>query len=135
MREKAGKFVDNESLAAWAYSLEDSGAIAPGEAAKLIAEFFDHNEKTITHEDGTKSLSYSDMVKNANGWERETKGGGNLFGIDANARVVSPNGQSMSLEELRNKLITEGMDKSEATKYIKNLQQKLKISSNWFFGL
>ena len=63
------------------------------------------------------------------------KGGGNWVGIDANARVVTPGGEIIRLDKLRDKLTDEGMSKAKATDYIKQLQQALGISSNWFFGL
>lgn len=138
MREKAATFTDNESLASWAYGLADSGAISEEEADHIIAENMDQNEKYIETEDEsgnkTKKLSFSDMVKSTKGWSVESKGGANLFGIDKNAKVVAPNGEIIRLDQLRERLVSEGMKKSEATKFIKDLQQNLGISSNWLFG-
>ena len=131
---QAAKFESNEDLAAWAYSLEDSGVIAEGQAAQLISQYYDHNEKTTTGDDGTSRSSYRDMVGSTKGWSVESNGGGNLVGIDANAKVKSPNGEIIRLDQLREKLIAEGMSKNEATNAIKKLQQNLGISSNWLFG-
>lgn len=139
MRKKAAEFEDNESLASWAEGLARSGAISWDECDHLIAEFSDQNEKTVEVDDGkggtTNKLSYSAMVKSSKGWTMVTKGGTNFVGIDANAKVKSPNGETMYLRELKSKLVGEGMDEKDATKYIKQLQQALGISSNWFFGL
>jgi hypothetical protein len=139
MRKKASEFEDNESLAAWAEGLANNGAISLDECDALIAEFTDPYEKTVEVDDGnggkTNKISYKDMVKSSKGWTVVTKGGTNFVGIDANAKVKSPNGETMYLRELKSKLVSEGMDEKDATKYIKQLQQALGISSNWFFGL
>ena len=137
MRKKAAEFTDNESLASWAEGLVQSG-VSQEEADLLVAEFLDQNEKYVEteQEDGTKSktLSFKDMVLSDKGWTVASKGGANLFGIDNNAKVIAPNGETMRLDQLRDKLIAEGMEKDQATKAIKGLQQKLGISSNWLFG-
>ena len=138
MRQKAETFTDNLSLEAWAESLEASGAIEHEEALQLVADYMDSNEKYIEQGEGenkTKSISYKDMIGSTKGWSVVSKGGGNLIGIDANAKVQSPNGETIRLDQLKEKLIDEGMSSSAATNAIKKLQQNLGISSNWFFGL
>ncbi len=135
MRAKAKEFTSNDALANWAYGLADSGVISETDADRLIAEYMDTNEKYVTQDDGSESLSYSEMAKSTNGWEVESGGGGNLFGIDANAKVKTPTGEILTLKNLKAKLVAEGMNASDATKLIKKLQQNLGISSNWLFGL
>ena len=136
--KKAGTFKSNDDLADWAYGLADTLVISPEVADQLIAANMDANEKynEVTDEKGntTRTVSYSQMIESFDGWEMETDGGGNLFGIDRDAVVKAPNGKSMTLIELKKTLIAEGMDESVAQKKIKALQQKLGISSNWLFG-
>lgn len=140
MREKAATFTDNESLASWAYGLAYSGAISEELADQLIAEYLDPNEKRIgtgeLDEEGKEKtkISYKDMVTSDKGWTVDYNGGGNWWGIDKNARVVSPNGETMRLDQLLDTLVAEGMEERDAKNAIKALQQKLGISSNWMFG-
>ena len=138
VRQKVATFESNTSLANYLDGLEASGVISPEQADKLYAEYADVNEKYVEVDDGngnkTTKASYSDMVKSEQGWQMVTKGGGNLVGIDANAKVKTPNGETMYLKDLRKKLVAEGMKEKDATNYIKSLQQALGISSNWLFG-
>ena len=134
MRTKAETFTDNLSLEAWAESLEASGAIDHEEALQLVADYMDPNEKYNTDEDGNKTISYKDMVGSTKGWEVVSNGGGNLIGIDNNAKVKTPDGKTIRLDQLKEKLIDEGMSSSAATNAIKKLQQNLGISSNFLFG-
>ena len=135
IRTKAATFDNNEDLAAWAYRLADSGSISEEEADQLIADYMDDNEKYIRNANGTvKSANYREMVKSDKGWSVVDGGGGNLLGIDANARVKTPTGETLRLDQLKEKLIDGGMKPNEATKAIKDLQQKLGISQNWLFG-
>lgn len=135
IKQKAATFEDNESLAAWAYRLADTGVISEDQADQLIAEHLDGNEKTteVVNKDGTTSnvISYKNMVKSTKGWTVLDDGGANWLGIDRDAKVKSPNGEQLTLLQLRNKLTSEGMTTSEANKAIKVLQQNLGISSNW----
>ena len=139
MQKKASEFKSNDDLADWAYGLADAGTITEDEADGLIAMYADPNEKYVEkeNENGSKSkvISFSEMVKSDKGWEVENNGGWNLFGIDNNAIVTAPNGQKIRLDQLKDKLISEGMDKKEAKNAIKKLQQVLGISSNWLGGL
>ena len=130
--KKAAEFEDNESLAEWAYSLEDSGVIEEGQAAQLISTYFDHNEKTVevTDDKGNKSTktSYSDMVKSTSGWSVVDNGGVNwLWGVDNNAIVKAPNGKQIRLDNLVDYLVDEGMSKSDAKSYVKKLQKNLGV--------
>lgn len=128
VHSKAATFESNEDLAAWAYSLEDSGVIAEGQAAQLISKYFDHNEKTTTGDDGTSRSSYSDMIKSTSGWSVVNNGGVNWFwGVDNNAIVKAPNGQTIRLDNLVDYLVNEGMSKSDAKSYVKQLQKNLGI--------
>lgn len=129
--ERAATFEDNESLAEWAYSLEDSGVIAKGQATKLISQFLDPNEKFAETEDEsgnvTSKYSFSDMVKSTSGWSVVNNGGANLFGVDNNAIVKAPNGEQIRLDNLVDYLVDEGMKRSEAKSYVKQLQKNLGI--------
>lgn len=136
--KKAGSFESNDDLSEWAFGLAEAGVIERDQAGELVAKYMDPNEKTIKVDDGngkSKSvLSYSEMAKSTKGWTVVTKGGANFSGIDQNAKVKTPNGETITLKNLRKKLVAEGMKESDATNLIKKLQQNLGISSNWFFG-
>lgn len=142
IRDKCASFTNNNALGNYLDGLERAEVITPEDANSLYAEYVDDNEKYILNQDGTYSdtHSYSDMIKSTSGWKVDTNavkggtGGGNLVGIDKDAVVIAPNGEPMRLDVLREKLIAENMDKSEANKYIKNLQNVLGISSNGLFG-
>ena len=132
IHQKASQFEDNESLAEWAYGLEDSGAIAKGQAAQLISQYLDHNEKTVEVDDGnggkTTKASYTNMVQSTKGWSVVNNGGVNwLWGVDNNAIVKAPNGQTVRLDNLVDYLVDEGMSKSDAKSYVKKLQKNLGI--------
>ena len=133
--KKAESFESNDALADWAYGLADAGTITEEQADQLIATYIDSNEKYVDNDDGSKSLSYQDMAKSSKGWTVVDDGGANLWGVDNDAKVKTPNGETITLKNLKKKLVSEGMKDSEATKLIKKLQQNLGISSNWFFGL
>jgi LysM repeat protein len=138
IRIKASTFTNNDDLADWAYGMASAGAITEEQADQLITDNMDRNEKYTeqTDEQGNKTrvASYSQMMENFDAWERVTNGGVNLLGIDKDAVVRSPDGKTMTLLELKQKLIDEDMDATEAQNKIKALQQKLGISSNWLFG-
>ena len=133
---KAETFESNAALANWIDGLEASGTITEAQADQLYAMYADDNEKFVKDQDGnnTKAYSYKDMVGSTKGWSVVDNGGVNLLGIDKNAKVKTPNGETMTLAQLRSKLEGEGMTTSEANKVIKALQQNLGISSNWLFG-
>ncbi|MBO5700934.1 MAG: hypothetical protein J6S71_00685 [Clostridia bacterium] len=130
IKNKAASITNNNELFSYIAGLVDSGEIGVDEGDKLYSNYVDYNEKD----------TYSEMVKSTKGWEVDTDaikggtGGGNLFGIDRNAVVIAPNGESMTLNELRNKLVAENMKKSEATNLIQELQQKLGIANGTLFG-
>lgn len=133
--EKKLESIDNNiELEAYIEGLEASGQVSHEEALSLMNEYMDHNEKYIEEKDGTKSISYKSMVNSAKGWKVLDDGGGNLLGIDRDAKVKAPNGEEMTLANLRKRLKDEGMSTSEANKVIKRLQQDLGISINWLFG-
>ena len=134
VRQKAASFESNTALGNYLDGLEASGVITPEQSDALYAEFVDDNEKYVKKDDGSTAISYKDMIGSTKGWSAVSKGGGNLLGIDANAIVKAPNGETIRLDQLRDKLKAEGMSQSEATNYIKKLQQNLGISSNWMFG-
>jgi peptidoglycan hydrolase-like protein with peptidoglycan-binding domain/uncharacterized membrane protein YgcG len=139
IRNKASQFESNDALANWAYGLAAADTITYEQADQLISEFMDPNEKYTEEKDQDGNvtehkISYRDMIGSTSGWSVDYNGGGNLVGIDKNARVKAPNGEIIRLDQLKQMLIDEGMESSEAQKAVKNLQQKLGISSNWLFG-
>ena len=134
IHKQAEKFTNNEQLAEWAYNLEDSGVLEPGQAKQLISTYFDQNEGSyVKNEESGKeeytAKSYKDMVNSTNGWSVVSDGGVNFLGIgvDADAIVQAPNGEKISLSNLRKKLQAEGMGYWEATKVIRALQKNLDI--------
>jgi hypothetical protein len=134
IRDKAASFESNTDLADYLDGLEASNVITPEQSDALFAEYVDSNEIYVDKEDGSKEISYKGMLGSTNGWEVLDDGGVNLWGIDKNAKVKAPNGEVMTLGNLRDKLKQEGMTHTEATNAIKNLQQNTDISSNWMFG-
>ena len=123
---KAQTFDNNASLASWLDGLVDTNALTQSEADQLYAMYADVNEKYTTNKDGSSSISYKDMVGSANGWSMVDDGGINWFGgIDNNAVVMSPNGVKIRLDDLVDKLVSEGMEKSKAKTAVKKLQKSL----------
>jgi hypothetical protein len=131
---KADSFESNTALADYLDGLEGSGVISPEQAVALYAQYADGNEKYVQNDDGTSSASFKDMVTSTNGWSVVDDGGANLVGIDRDAKVKAPNGETITLANLKKKLEAEGMSSGDARKAIKALQQNLGISSNWLFG-
>lgn len=128
IKQKAATFESNDALANWAYGLADSGAITEEQADQLISTYMDQNEKYADNDDGSKSISYSEMVKSTNGWSVVDNGGVNwLWGVDNNARVKAPNGEIVRLDNLVDYLVNEGMQKSDAKSYVKKLQKNLGV--------
>lgn len=128
IESKAETFESNDALASWAYGLADAGTITEDEADVLITTYMDQNEKYVDREDGSKTISYSDMVKSTNGWSIVDKGGVNWFwGVDNNAIIKAPNGEQIRLDNLVDYLVDEGMQKSDAKSYVKKLQKNLGI--------
>ena len=129
IRTKLDAFESNTDIETYLEKLEAADVIDHETALKLMGEYMDQNEVYKIDDDGNKKISYSDMVTNANGWSvtEDGYGGWNLLGIDRNAKVKAPNGEKISLNDLRKKLVDEGMDRDKATDLIKKLQKKLDI--------
>lgn len=128
IEDKAASFESNDALADWAYGLADAGTITEDEAYALISTHMDHNEKYVDKEDGTKAISYSDMVKSTSGWSVVDNGGVNwMWGVDNNAIIKAPNGEQIRLDNLVDYLVNEGMSKSDAKSYVKKLQKNLGV--------
>lgn len=128
IESKATTFESNDALADWAYGLADAGTITEDEADKLIASNLDQNEKYVDSKDGKKAISFSEMAKSTKGWSVVDNGGINwLWGVDNNAIVKAPNGEQVRLDNLVDKLVSEGMSKSDAKSYVKKLQKNLNI--------
>ena len=134
IKKKAASFTSNTALASYLDGLVANGVISEADSDSLYSQYVDENEKYTTNEDGSSSISYRDMIKSTNGWSVESDGGWNLWGIDNDAIVIAPDGEKIRLDQLKSKLIKEGMSDYEATNAIKSLQQNLNISSNWMFG-
>jgi peptidoglycan hydrolase-like protein with peptidoglycan-binding domain len=133
--KKASAFTSNDKLASYLDGQVASGAITESQADYLYAQYVDENEMTTDSEGNKVSASYSDMVKSTNGWTVVDDGGANLWGIDQDAIVTAPNGEQLTLKQLKSKLVDdEDMSSSDAASYIKKLQQNLGISTNWLFG-
>lgn len=130
IRSKAASFESNTALANYLDGLVASGAITEAESDALYAENVDDNEKY----DDKGTISYKGMVGNTAGWSVVDDGGWNLWGVDNDARVKAPNGETIRLDQLKSKLKSEGMTDSQAENAVKKLQQNLGISSNWMFG-
>lgn len=135
IRNKLDSMTSNTEVEAYLENLEATGAISHDTALQLMAEYMDNDEVYKENDDGSKSISYSGMIGSTKGWSVIDKGGANFVGIDENAKVQTPNGETITLNNLKKKLMAEGMSSSEARNAIKKLQQNLGISSNWFFGL
>ena len=130
VRDKVASFESNTSLANYLDGLEASGVISPAQSDALYAEYMDDNEKYIKNTDGSiKAPHYADMLQSTKGWSVVDDGGVNWFGlgIDADAIVKAPNGETIRLDNLRSKLKSEGMSTSQANQLIKSLMKNLGI--------
>ena len=107
---KAAGFTDNTDLANYLDGLTDSGVITEDQADALYAE----------HKQVDKA------ALNERSWTLVDDGGVNWFwGIDENAVVKDQYGNTYRLDKLVDALVAEGMKKSDAKDYVKNLQKKL----------
>ena len=128
IRTKLDGLSSNSAVESYLESLESSGAIDHETALQLMSEYMDDNEVYTENEDGSKSASYSSMIKSTKGWKVISTGGVNWFwGIDENAIVEAPDGERIRLDNLVDKLVSEGMSKSDAKSYVKALQKNLDI--------
>ena len=128
IRVKLDEIKSNAAADAYLENLEASGLIDHETALKLMGEHTDVNEVYKDNDDGSLSISYSQMVTSTNGWKVVDDGGTNwLWGVDNNAIVEAPNGEKIRLDNLVDKLVSEGMKKSDAKSYVKKLQKNLDI--------
>ena len=128
VRKKLENATSNTEVESILESAEASGLISHEAALKAMSEFMDYNEKYIEHEDGTRTISFKDMVNSTKGWEVVDDGGANWFwGVDNNARVKAPNGETYRLDALVDILVSEGVNKSDAKSFVKKLQKNLGI--------
>ena len=124
IRTKLDGMKSNAAAEAYLEQQEASGVIDHETALKLMSEYMDVNEAY----DDKGNISYSSMVKSTSGWSVADDGGVNWFwGVDNNARVEAPNGEIIRLDNLVDKLVSEGMEKSDAKSYVKKLQKNLGI--------
>ena len=130
VEEKVASMTSNKERGEYIAELEVSGAITSAEATYLKGAYNNPYEVDM----GSKN-PYTKMANSSNGWKVKTKGGGNLLGIDRDAVVITPNGEEITLRELRDKLKKEGLSLGQANETIIALQNELGISSNWVFGL
>lgn len=128
IRTKLDGLRSNSAVESYLESLESSGAIDHETALQLMSEYMDDNEVYTENEDGSKTASYSSMIKSTNGWKVISTGGVNWFwGVDEDAIVEAPDGERIRLDNLIDKLVAEGMSKSDAKSYVKALQKNLDI--------
>ena len=109
---KVRTFTTNNALANYLDGLEYDGTITPEQADALYNAFVQDT---------------SDLMDR--NWSMVTNGGANLFGVDKNAEVKDQYGNKFTLDELMNALIEEGMNESDAKKFVIKLQKDLGISS------
>ena len=125
---KATSITSNTALATYLDGLAASGEITDEQADALYAQYVDDNEKYSQNDDGSSSISYRDMVGSSKGWKVDNKGGVNWFwGVDNDAIVIAPDGEKIRLDNLVDKLVDEGMEKSDAKVAVKKLQKNLGI--------
>ena len=128
IRETLAGLKSNAAVEQRLENLEATGVIDHETALQLMAEFMDDNEVYKENDDGSKSVSYGDMVKSTNGWSVIDNGGINWgFGVDNDAILEAPNGEKIRLDNLVNKLVAEGMSKSDAKSLVKSLQNNLNV--------
>ena len=132
---KLGEIKSNRELQNYLDGLESSGEISTETADKLYAQYIDQNELLRASDEATEVgkdvhfvYDYTNMAKSAKGWNVVDDGGGNLFGIDRNAIVEAPNGEQMTLAQLRKILVDdERKTTREANEIIKELEKRLGI--------
>ena len=113
-RGKLDSMTSNDARYNYLVTLVERGDITEEDANALYAEFEFQN--------------YRDLIGSTSGWSVVNDGGTNwLWGVDGNAVVVAPNGEQLTLDELVDALVEEGMSKSEAKDKVKNLQKELGI--------
>lgn len=128
VRTKLDGIKSNTAAEAYLENLEASGVIDHETALQLMGEYMDVNEVYKDNDDGSRAISYGDMVKSTSGWKVVDDGGINWFwGVDNNAIVEAPDGEKIRLDALVDKLVSEGMSKNDAKNYVKKLQKNLKI--------
>lgn len=110
IHDRASGYTNNNDLANYLDGLVASGAITEGQADAMYAEY---KQPDI--------VGLSDRS-----WTLVDDGGVNWFwGIDNNATVRDQYGNTYRLDKLIDALVAEGMSKSDAKAYVKNLQKKL----------
>lgn len=127
IRDRVSTMKSNTMIESYLETLESGGVIDHETALQLMSEYMDTNESTKNAEGKYEAKSYSEMVKSTQGWTVIDDGGGNLLGIDRNAILEAPNGEQITMQNLRVKLIDGGMKRSDATYYIKQLTKNLGI--------
>ena len=107
IKDKASTFQNNDALNDYLTRQRDAGNITDDQMGQLYIE----NE--------ISSLDKRD-------WTLKDDGGINWFwGVDNNASVKDQYGNTYRLDKLVDALVAEGMSKSEAKAYVKNLQKQL----------
>ena len=108
-KEKASK--SSASLESYLDGLEKDGTITPEQADALYEEY------------KPSTADYKDRQ-----WTAGKNGGINWFwGVDNNATVKDQYGDEIRLDDLVDKLVSQGMEKKKAKEYVKKLQDNLDL--------
>lgn len=115
-----------EDALTYIQSMADLGRISKEEAMYLIDNYARNLPKKADYEKRAENRDDSAYVAD------EKKGGGNLWGIDRNAKVTytfaDGNTDTLTLGQLFRRLVSEGMDRKEARKKVIKIQHDLGIS-------
>ena len=110
IKSRASGYTNNDDLANYLDGLASSGVISESQAYALYAEY--------------KQADKVGLSKRS--WTLVDDGGVNwLWGVDNNAKVKDQYGNTYRLDKLIDALVAEGMSKSDAKTYVKNLQKSL----------
>lgn len=139
IKDKLASFENVDEAGVFLDTLEMMGVINSSDADGLynsVMETFPEEEDDgiVDNSVSSNSLMWQVQHPEQTDWIVVDYGGGNGVGIDANAKVkIGEDGDSMTLAELKEKLIDEGASSFKATAAIYSLL--LKIADNGFFGL
>lgn len=123
IQEKAAGYTNNDELAAYLDGEVAAGRITTDQADALFEKYV-KDDSVGNNPGGT----WSEMVQSTKGWSVVDDKKVNWFGgIESRSIVMAPNGEQIRLDNLVDKLVAEGMNKSAAKDLVKALQQNLGI--------